>query len=395
MRHRETRVYPALAWYESGHMLGIDRYACEANWTVDRSLVNLADDLRRFQPHGIISQLIRRVHFVEDVEAARVPVVELATAIPEMHVPRVIPDAVAEGALAAAHLIERGFTRFIFIGGSYDAVCRQAFIRAVRAAGTDPLVVTTDDPNLQRETGEANSQTQLVHDERSALRRAWARRFFSKCDKPVGVYVLSKAWAASIIEGCREARILVPEQVAVLSKADLSDEGKAWPVPLTVLAPDYEEQAYQAARLLDRMIKGEKVSPTAWRRRNGGASVTGTGRKQSGSDCHVAILPAPVARPWQQEAPATGHSTGQPESRPESLDVRVLRLLDKNPLGKKSFSLCLGHKKISGRLNKTIRQLLADKFIEYTVPDKPNSRLQQYRLTEKGRRKIKVPQLKL
>jgi ATP-dependent DNA helicase RecG len=31
-----------------------------------------------------------------------------------------------------------------------------------------------------------------------------------------------------------------------------------------------------------------------------------------------------------------------------------------------------------------MRVLLNDQTLEYTLPDKPNSRLQQYRLTEKG-----------
>ena len=33
-----------------------------------------------------------------------------------------------------------------------------------------------------------------------------------------------------------------------------------------------------------------------------------------------------------------------------------------------------------------LRPALAEGLIEMTLPDKPNSRLQQYRLTEKGRR---------
>ena len=65
--------------------------------------------------------------------------------------------------------------------------------------------------------------------------------------------------------------------------------------------------------------------------------------------------------------------------------VRILRLLRNAPLGKKPLSLRLGQKEVSGQLNKIIRVLLADQAIEYTVPDKSNSRLQRYRLTEKGR----------
>jgi ATP-dependent DNA helicase RecG len=75
----------------------------------------------------------------------------------------------------------------------------------------------------------------------------------------------------------------------------------------------------------------------------------------------------------------------QPESQPESLKMRILTLLSNGSLAKSALSNELGHRKISGQLNKVVRQLLADKVIEYTIPEKPNSRLQKYRLTTKGK----------
>ncbi len=74
----------------------------------------------------------------------------------------------------------------------------------------------------------------------------------------------------------------------------------------------------------------------------------------------------------------------RPESQPESMNARVLSLLKDQPLGKSEISVRLGQKEVSGHLNKVIRELLAKQDIELTVPDKPNSRLQKYRLTKKG-----------
>jgi ATP-dependent DNA helicase RecG len=74
----------------------------------------------------------------------------------------------------------------------------------------------------------------------------------------------------------------------------------------------------------------------------------------------------------------------RPESQPESLDLRVLGLLEKGPLSKAALSTGLGQKKVSGQLNKVIRLLLANGNIEYTIPGKPNSRLQNYRLSKTG-----------
>jgi predicted HTH transcriptional regulator len=78
----------------------------------------------------------------------------------------------------------------------------------------------------------------------------------------------------------------------------------------------------------------------------------------------------------------------QPESRPESLDRRVLTLLKAQELGKAEISTRLGQQEVSGQLNKIIRELMGQGLIEYTLPDKPNSRLQKYRLTDNGRQEL-------
>ena len=74
----------------------------------------------------------------------------------------------------------------------------------------------------------------------------------------------------------------------------------------------------------------------------------------------------------------------QPESQPESgltLDAKVLQLLTKAPMSKRDISAALGQKEVSGQLNKVVRTLVTSGLIEVTIPDKINSRLQQYRLT--------------
>ena len=59
-------------------------------------------------------------------------------------------------------------------------------------------------------------------------------------------------------------------------------------------------------------------------------------------------------------------------------------LLADSSKSKADLSKNLGQKEVSGQLNKVVRQLLAEGMIEYTVPDKPRSRLQRYRVTAKG-----------
>jgi len=77
----------------------------------------------------------------------------------------------------------------------------------------------------------------------------------------------------------------------------------------------------------------------------------------------------------------------RPESRPESIENRILKLLSAGPLSKAELADGLGHQDVSGALNRNIKRLLSNGIITYTVPDKPRSRLQKYRLTGKGQGK--------
>ncbi|MCK5682341.1 putative DNA binding domain-containing protein [bacterium] len=82
--------------------------------------------------------------------------------------------------------------------------------------------------------------------------------------------------------------------------------------------------------------------------------------------------------------PASKDDLVGPESRPESIEQKILVALHSRPLSKSQLAAALGHKSISGKLNQRIRQLLAIGIIEYTIPDKPTSSKQKYRLTEKA-----------
>ena len=93
-------------------------------------------------------------------------------------------------------------------------------------------------------------------------------------------------------------------------------------------------------------------------------------------------------------APVTEPVAHEPESRPESrleskLAARVILQLNATALGKLALAQGLGHQSVSGELNKQIHRLQGSGLIEYTIPYKPNSRLQQYRLTDKGRSLLK------
>lgn len=76
----------------------------------------------------------------------------------------------------------------------------------------------------------------------------------------------------------------------------------------------------------------------------------------------------------------------QLESRLESsLAAKVIMFLSEQELGKAEIAQRLGHKSVSGELNKQIKNLLEQQLVERTIPDKPTSSKQKYRLTQAGK----------
>lgn len=94
------------------------------------------------------------------------------------------------------------------------------------------------------------------------------------------------------------------------------------------------------------------------------------------------------------DALVTGPLEGaQPESRRESrresrlesaLAGKLLIILKDRVLGRAALTASLGHTRVSGELHKQIKRLKTAGLIEMTMPQKPNSRLQKYRITDKG-----------
>jgi ATP-dependent DNA helicase RecG len=92
----------------------------------------------------------------------------------------------------------------------------------------------------------------------------------------------------------------------------------------------------------------------------------------------------------EREEPGTksqyqSQSKSQSKSEREPLNLVICRYLSLQDATAAEVSAHLDQKQVSGQLKIVLKEMIIQGFIEYSVPDKPRSRLQRYRLTAKGK----------
>lgn len=74
----------------------------------------------------------------------------------------------------------------------------------------------------------------------------------------------------------------------------------------------------------------------------------------------------------------------RPKTEAVTTEEIILALRERTDASKREIAEMLGQKSISGSLKKSMASLLKEGLIEPTIPDKPRSRYQRYRMTKKG-----------
>ena len=100
-----------------------------------------------------------------------------------------------------------------------------------------------------------------------------------------------------------------------------------------------------------------------------------------------------TSRPKRENLKKAESGQSQKAESAISIELRVLTILNNDEYGKVEIAKILGKQKPDGQLNEAIRQLLENRKIEQTIPEKPNSRLQKYKLTNGGKRVLKNQQV--
>lgn len=234
-------------------LCGIAAYVREnAPWSVyfgERSVYDpIPRWLRQWKGDGIITRTTSP-EIREVIAGSHIPVVDLNEQLGGMGVPLISIDHAAVGRMAAQHLLERGFTRFGYVGhtGRYWSDCRgREFAKTAGEAGypCDEYPGAAEDLySLRRGYWELDMDR--VADWVAGL------------DKPVGILACHDFRALQLLAACRVADIAVPEQAAVIGIGadDVACE-LAHP-PLSSVILNAWRMGYEAAALLDRIMHGE------------------------------------------------------------------------------------------------------------------------------------------
>ena len=105
------------------------------------------------------------------------------------------------------------------------------------------------------------------------------------------------------------------------------------------------------------------------------------------------IVKYPDSAIYQNHLAVTEQVTPTVRAQVEAqVNRRILLACAETPLSSAEIAAALGHKQLSGNLRKVLPELRKAGFIEYTIPDKPRSSKQKYRLTDVGKRLLESMQ---
>ncbi|MBI1372453.1 MAG: helix-turn-helix domain-containing protein [Phycisphaera sp.] len=235
--------------YGRGLLRGVKRYVDEHGpWSLYVELRHLDTNappwLSRWRGDGILTRT--EVQATANViRRLGLPAVELRATHLRHDLPFVGVDNAALGRMVAEHLIDRGFTRFAVYDidtQAYFAQRRDTFVKYLRELGHEVSVYHAAG---QREKPREWEREQ----ERLA---AWV----TSLPKPVGVLACTDQLGFWLLDACRRAGVAVPEEMAVVGAENDESLCLMSTPPLSSVTFNAERIGYEAARLLDGLMRG-------------------------------------------------------------------------------------------------------------------------------------------
>jgi len=230
---------------------GVRRWMSEQGpWSVyleTRSLESQAPPwLRGWKGDGILVRT-GTAALARQVRATSVPVVELRSRRWNPRVPWVGIDNRALGERVAEHLLDRGFRQFGLLALDSEEFFRERcgnFVATLRRRRL-PCDVLPAPSGAEHPARWETQQRELVR---------WLRRL----PKPAGVMACTDQLGFWLLDACARAGISVPEEIAVVGVENDEALCAMSRPPLSSVALNTERVGYEAARMLDRLMRGRR-----------------------------------------------------------------------------------------------------------------------------------------
>lgn len=230
---------------------GINAYSLKHGpWEIFVEARGMEEHLRvpsGWRGDGVIAR-VSTPGMVRELNALRIPVVNVSgIEIAEAAFPRVSTDLEASAKLAAEHFLERGFSHFAYfglIGLDYVKRHREVFAETVKARGGDFTWLAVKPA--------AGAEPDWRLDLKSL------GEWLKQQSRPLAILCWNASSAREIIFACRDAGLLVPEEVAVLSQANDEALCETSLVPISGVAVSGEGVGQQAAEVLNCLMHRRK-----------------------------------------------------------------------------------------------------------------------------------------
>ena len=250
MKQKRKTVLLALGWYVHEIDMGVARYAKEHDWILDDISCH-AGELPSWKIDGVITLFAdpNQKRLIDFVQKSNVPVVALSDQVPEIPVPRVLPDNEAIGRTAAQELLSRGFEQFAFF-----VLDSRAPVVQERVKGFRDTIITAGKTftaiDYTCNWGKKDAHDRLLK---------WLSCEIKKLPKPIAIMAHYDAEANYIVRACLDANIHIPMEVAVIGVDNDPIYSELGPIPLTSVVSNREQLGYEGAAMLDQLMKGKKV----------------------------------------------------------------------------------------------------------------------------------------
>jgi LacI family transcriptional regulator len=206
--------------------------------------------LKSWQGDGIIARIQNR-QIASAVAAIGLPTVDVLGVVPDCGFPLVHVDDAAIGRSGADHLLERGFRHFGFLSierENWSHLRGSAF--AAQVARRNCTCHTLE---IARRSAKSGSWERY---------EAELSQWVSNLPKPAGIMIASDQLGTALLEACRRAGANVPDDVGVIGVDNDEPLCLVSDPPLSSIWPNHAQVGYEAAKLLDAMLRGQP-SPDA------------------------------------------------------------------------------------------------------------------------------------